>query len=524
MAKPDRPRKRFWLLDETMSLLSVIFSAAEMLLSFSDVWLWIIIGTLIGVWIGAIPGVSAVTALSVLLIPSTYLEPIVGIAFLTAIYCGSLMGGSISATLLNVPGTPGAVATCFDAFPMTKRGEHHEALGLSLISSTFGCLISWILVLCMFGPITGIVLKFGPAEMLMVVVFALTMMGVAGVGMRKTLIGATFGMLLAAVGSSAYGYARANLGMAALIEGINSVPFIIGMFAVSELFFILEKNTIVEGGKVAKKGIKASAKGVLHGFQLFFSHKITMIRSAIVGMLVGLLPAAGSSVASVVCYGLAQNSSKEPETYGKGNPDGIVAAETANNAAEGGAIAVLMAFGIPGSGAAAILMSSFIMLGLTPGPSLIRDNAEFAYAVILVNIITGFLLLAVGFLFVLFFSGVVNVPPRILVPIVVLFTFFGSASVRGFTLECVLMVIFGAVGYFYRKGGYPVLSLVLGFILGSMLEGNLVRTLLLYQSNYLGVFSSKIVVFLIVCTVLMFFWPKAKKAFEMRRAEKNRKQ
>ena len=502
-----------------MTYFETILESFKMLSSW-EMLLWIAIGCLIGVWIGAIPGVSAVTALSVLLIPSTYLKPLTGIAFLTAIYCGSLMGGSISATLLNVPGTPGAVATCFDAFPMTKRGESHKALGLSLISSVVGCLISWILVLFLFRPITSIVLKFGPAEMLMVVIFALTMMGIAGVGMRKTLIGASFGMLLAAVGASTYGYTRANLNMSALIEGINSVPFIIGMFAVSELFFILEKGTIVEGGKIEKHSFKNTAKGVLSGFREYFRHIPTSLRSAVVGMLIGLLPAAGSSVSSVVCYGLAQNSSKDPDSYGKGNPDGIVAAETANNAAEGGALAVLMAFGIPGSGAAAILMSCFIMLGMTPGPSLIRDNASFAYSVILVNILTGLMLLAVGFLFVLLCSGVVNVPVRILVPMVLIFTFFGASSVRGFTLEGILMVIFGVVGYFYRKGGYPVLSLVLGFILGKMLEGNLIRTILLYSDDLGGLFSKPIVLILLGCTVLMFFWPKAKKTFSERKERK----
>lgn len=503
-----------------MSYIEIITSSLSMLLSWK-VLLWVVIGMVIGVWVGAIPGVSAVTALSVLLIPSTYLEPFVAIAFLTAIYCGTLMGGSISACLLNVPGTPGAVATCFDGFPMTKQGRCNEALGVSLISSVCGCFISWILVLALFIPITSIVLKFGPAEMLMVVVFALTMMGVAGVGLRKTLIGASFGMLLSAVGSSTYGYARANLGLSALVEGINSVPFIIGMFAVSELFFILEKEFIVTGGKMEKQGIKESALQILTGFKLFARHKMTCLRSGVVGMLIGLLPAAGSSVSSVVCYGMAKNNSPNRDNFGNGEPEGIVAAETGNNAAEGGALATLLAFGIPGSGAAAILMSSFIMIGMTPGPSLLRDNADFAYAVILVNIGAGLVLLAAGFLFVLFCSGVVNVPSRILVPAIMIFTFFGAVSVRGFVLEGVLLVIFGVIGYFYRKGGYPILSLVLGFILGDMLEGNLIRTMLLYAGNYLSVFSSTIVLILVVCTVLMFFWPRAKAAYLARKKDKH---
>lgn len=465
-----------------METTEAIISAANMLIDWGTL-LYIILGLGFGVLMGAIPGVSGMIALSIMLIPSFYLSPIEAIVFLTSIYTGSIYGGGITAVLLNIPGAPGAVATGFDGYEMTKAGRHNEALGIGLMASAVGCFAGYFLVLLLFMPIARLVFMFGPSEMLMVVVFALSVIGLIKGELIKTFVAGIFGLLIGTVGASPYGYIRGVFGIKALYEGFPLVPAILGMLAVTELFNMVEKEFIVTDGDIkSKKDIKR----VLAGMKSYFIYKLTAIKSIIIGLIIGLLPAAGSTVASMIGYGIAKKSSPRSGSFGKGEPEGIVAAETANNASEGGAIATMMAFGIPGSGVAAVLMAAFMIHGMSPGPYLIRENMDFAYAVVLANLLQGVMLVIVGLIFIYYFSNVVFVPTRFLVPVITIFAVLGALSLRGLVFDAVLLLIFGALGYLFRKFDYPILALILGFVLGRMLESEIIRTHLLFRGKYLS--------------------------------------
>ncbi|MCJ7829889.1 MAG: tripartite tricarboxylate transporter permease, partial [Desulfobacterales bacterium] len=324
-----------------MEFVEHVLNAARMLLAW-DIPLWVLAGLCIGITLGALPGVSGVLAITLLLGPSYYMEPLQAIVFLTAIYTGSVYGGGISAILLNIPGTPAAIATGFDGYAMTKAGKHNQALGLSIISSAVGCFISYLIVLFLFMPLGKIVLKFGPPEMLMVVIFAMTSIGAVRGEVLLTLLFGMFGILVGTIGASPYGSARGIFGQDALYEGIPLIPALLGMLAVSELLIMMERQYVIDEGAAPRQNLGEIVRGMAGAFR----YKRDMLRSALVGTVVGLMPAAGSTIASMVSYGMARRASQTPEKFGQGEPVGVVAAETANNASEGGAVATMMLLGI----------------------------------------------------------------------------------------------------------------------------------------------------------------------------------
>jgi len=479
----------------------IFTSAINMLLDW-NVFLYLLLGLIAGIWIGAIPGVSGMLAISIMLIPSYYLSPIEAIIFLESIYTGAIYGGGITAVLLNVPGAPGAVATGFDGYEMTKSGHHNEALGIGLMASVVGCFFGYLLIIFLFIPLANLVVRFGPSEMLMVVLFALTVIGLVRGGIIKTLLIGFLGLLIGTIGASPFGMPRGTFGIDALYEGIPLVPAILGMLAVSELFFMIEKELIVSTSE-RKKDVKLIFKGAWS----YFKYKTTTVRSLIIGVIIGLLPAAGSTIASTVSYGQARSASRHPDTFGKGNPEGVAAAETANNSSEGGAMATMMAFGVPGSGATAILMAAFMIHGMNPGPYLVKDHMDFAYAIFVANLFEALFLGLIGLAFIYYLSRVVFVPTRILVPAITIIAVLGSLALRGLIIDVVVLLAFGILGYMCRKFGYPILSLVLGFMLGGLVDGEFVRTYLLFKGKYLTIFQRPIVVTLLCLTILSVMWP-----------------
>lgn len=490
-----------------MGFEEAVLSALYMLANW-NILFYIVLGMTIGIVLGSMPGVSGIIALGVMLVPSYYMPPIIAVTFLTSIHTGSIYGGGITAILLNIPGAPGAVATVFDGYPMTQKGLYNEALGLGLLSSAIGCFFGYFIVFLFFVPVTQLVLRFGPSEMLMVIIFAVTIVGVARGSINKSIIIGFFGLLLATVGASPYGRMRGTFGIYQLYEGIPLVPAILGLLAVSELFRMIDQEYIV-----SKKGIesKRDLRKIFLGMKLYFKNPLLIFRSGIIGTLVGLMPAAGSTVGSMVGYGMAKRSSKHPEMFGKGAPEGIASAETANNASEGGAMAIMMAFGIPGGAGSAVLMSAFMLHGLNPGPYLVRNNLDFAYAVIFVNLIQALMLLLIGLIFIYYFSNIIFVPTKILVPSIIVFAVLGTLGIRGFIEDTFILIICGLLGYGCKKLDYPILSLVLGFMLGGMMEGDFVRTLIIFEGRYLDILSRPIVLILFIITLLSIIIPHLKK-------------
>ncbi|GAB3797610.1 tripartite tricarboxylate transporter permease [Virgibacillus kimchii] len=478
------------------------FAGIDLLLSFNVV-LYIILGLIVGIVLGALPGVSGVMGIAIML-PLTYqMVPIDALMFLTGIFTGSVYASGVTAILLNIPGGPGAVATTFDGYGMTRKGRQNEALGIGLGASVLGAFLSYIVVLLFIQPLGQLVLQFGAPEMLMLTVFAFSVIGAVQGNFIKVLISGVVGLMIGTIGATAFGNARGTFGQATLYEGIEIVPAIMGLLAVSELFFLISRKMIVDDATKVQKNFKDILRGLIYPFK----DKINSLRSMVIGLFVGLMPAAGGTVAAIMSYGQAQVYSKNRKNFGKGEPSGVVAAETANSSSEGGSMTTMMTFGIPGSSVTAVLMAGFMIHGLTPGPYLIRDNMDMAYAVIIGNIIQMFFLLILGLIFVWYFSRIVLIPSRLLIPIIAVLAVLGSLSIRGVYIDAVLILIFAFLGFIMRKLDYPIIALLLGLILGGIADGELTRTMIMYNGRYLEILERPIVLIMIGLTILMLFVP-----------------
>lgn len=486
-----------------MQMTDSLLSALQMLFTW-DLPLWISSGLIIGIFLGALPGVSGVLAITLLLGPSYYMPALQAIIFLTAIYTGSVYGGGISAILLNIPGTPAAIASGFDGYPMTQKGRHNEALGLSIVSSAVGCFLSYFIVLIFFLPIGKLVLKFGPAEMLMVVIFAITSIGMVRGKIIETAMLGLFGIIMGTVGSSPYGHARGTFGQDALFDGIPLIPALLGLLAVSELFIMIERQSIIEDGirPVQKLG------EILKGMRLALRYPKTLLRSSLIGIGIGLMPAAGSTIAAMVSYGIAKRTDETNEQFGAGEPAGVIAAEAANNASEGGAVATMMLLGIPGSVTTALLIAAFMIHGMSPGPFLVREHLDFAYAVIISQFLQAAGLVIVATLFVNYFARLIYLPFRILVPAVLILAVAGALAPRSLVIDTAIMVLFAGFGLVLKKLDYPVISFILGFILGGLVDREFLKCFLLFGDDPTILFTRPAFDVLLAMTLLSIAWPK----------------
>ncbi|MGQ9696091.1 MAG: tripartite tricarboxylate transporter permease [Thermodesulfobacteriota bacterium] len=492
-----------------MELVTHLAQALNLLLSWGTIY-WTILGLAIGIVLGSLPGVSGVLAITLLLGPSYYMDPLHAIIFFTAIYTGSIYGGGITAILLNIPGTPAAIATGFDGYEMTKLGRHNQALGLGIISSVMGVFFSYLMVLFFFFPLGKIVLKFGPAEMVMVVIFAMTSIGAVRGEIMATLLFGMLGIMVGTIGSSAYGSARGNFGIDALYEGIPIIPALLGMLAVSELMIMLERPYVLKDSMRPKQKLKE----IIRGMASAIAYKGTVLRGVITGTVIGLMPAAGSTIASMVSYGMAKRASPKPESFGQGNPEGVIAAETANNASEGGAVATMMLLGIPGSVTTALLIAAFMIHGMSPGPFLIREHLDFAYAVILIQFFQAGCLLFLATIFVNYFARIVYLPTATLVPGILILAVVGALAPRGLLVDVVVMLLFAALGYFMKKLEYPLMGFILGFILGGMFDRELIKAILLFEEDLGALWKRPAFLILVIITVLSIIWPKISAKFK----------
>ncbi|GAK14686.1 tripartite tricarboxylate transporter permease [Geomicrobium sp. JCM 19039] len=446
------------------------------------------------------------------------MQPLDAIMFLSGMFTGSVYAGGITAVMLNIPGSPGAVATTLDGYPMTKQGRQNEALGAGLMSSVIGCLASYLVVFFIIQSMGNFVLLFQAPEMLMLAVFALSIISMIKGNLSKSLIAGFLGLLLGSIGATAYGRERGTFGQIELYEGIQIVPALMGLLAISELFYLVQQKFIVGDNTTH---IQRSFKDFVKGCMLVIKQKINTIRSIIIGIFIGVLPAAGATVASLVSYSQAQTFSKNKENFGKGEDSGLIAAETANSSSEGGGMATMLTFGIPGGSATAVLMAAFMIHGLTPGPYLIRDHMDMTYAVIIGNIIQAFLLLFIGFIFVWYFSKLVLAPARLIIPIVAIFSLLGAFSVRGIYLDVVLTLGFAVLALVMRKLDYPLIAVLLGLILGATIDGEMTRTLLIYEGQYLSLLERPIFTTMFIITIILFTLPWVQKRWAKRKQKRN---
>lgn len=447
--------------------------AIDLLFSSFAPWMVVLPGLIIGLVFGSVPGLQISMAMAIFLPITLHMDFVMSMLFLTAIFTGGSFGGGVTAILMNIPGTSSALSTAFDGYPMARQGKHNEALGLALGSSTFGCGLGYIVLFCLIQPISIMVLKLGPAEMFAVTVWGLTLIAsLRGDHMSKGIVSGIFGLLLGTVGYNDLGIARGTMDIDILLDGIPAVPAMMGMFAASELFNLLNAKFIVED----EEQRKVSIPKVISGFKKALRHPVINTRGSLIGIIIGAVPGVGSSVSNLLSYMETKRRDKDPDSYGKGNPKGVMASESANSSSEAGSMATLLALGIPGGGATAVMLAVFAMNNITGGPTFIREQTDVVYAIIFANFGQVFLLAFIGLLLIPLLAAVVKVPVRLLVPAVMTLAIFGSYGLTGSMSGPYTVLAFSILGYFMKKYNYSVPGLVIGILLGKMAESELLHS------------------------------------------------
>ena len=447
------------------------FAAIEMLFSSASPWLIVIPGILIGLIFGAIPGLQISTAMAIFLPMTLYMDFMQAMLFLTAIFTGGSFGGSIPAILMNIPGTSSAIATSFDGYPMTQQGQHNIALGLALCASCVGVLVGYSILFLLIGSIAEIVLKIGPAEMTVVIFWGITLIGtLSSTGLLKGIIAGLVGLLIGTIGYSEAGVTRGTLGITHLLDGVSVIPAMIGMFAASELFRLANTQYLIKDSAARK----VSLPQILVGFRQALAHPWIVLRGSLIGVFVGAVPGVGSSVANLLSYMVTKRSASNPDSFGKGNPAGVIASESANSTSEAGSMATLLALGIPGGGATAVMLAAFLMHNITGGPQFIREETDVVYAIIIANFGQAILLIGFGLLLIPLLANVIKVPMTYLVPSVLTMAVFGAFGLTGDMSGPITVLIFSILGFIFKRYGYSVPAAVIGIMLGGMAEDSMI--------------------------------------------------
>jgi putative tricarboxylic transport membrane protein len=447
--------------------------ALALLGSSPEAWIWVIPGLIVGLVFGAMPGISITMAMAIFLPMTLYMEFLPAIIFLTSIYTGAGFGGSVPAILMNIPGTSSALSTTFDGYPMARAGRHNEALGLALASSVLGAMASYVLLLIIIAPVSRIVLRMGPLELFFVAVWGLMLLGsLAGRSMVRGLLAGVFGVLLGTVGMNTAGHIRGTMGIPWLLDGVPAIPAMMGLLAASQLLNLVNTRYLIE--EEADRSI--SFARIIGGMRNTLEYPVILLRGSTIGALIGTVPGVGSSISNLISYSEARRTAADPESFGKGDPRGVIAAESANSSSEGGAMATMLALGIPGGGATAILLAAFAMHNVTGGPRFIAENRDIVYAIIFNNFAQCVLLMIVGLGFVYLAGYVVRVPLRFLIPSVLVVSTFGAYAITGSEAGPLTLFLFAVLGWGMLRYDYPVAATVVGLLLGRLLESNLLRT------------------------------------------------
>ncbi len=476
-------------------------AAASGLSLLADMAAWSVVppGLLIGLIFGAVPGLSTSIAMAIFLPATLYREFLPAIMFLTAIFTGGGYGGAVPAILMNIPGTSSAVATAFDGYPMAQQGRHSEALGLGLAASVFGTFVGYMFLLLTVDFIAEWVLRLGPTEMLVVAIWGLTLIAVLNsASLGKGLAAGVLGLLVSTVGYSDAGQMRRTFGSMYLLDGVPAIPALIGLFAASELFNLIGRDYIVRDETLRK----ASLARILAGMRETVRHPFGIIRGSLLGVSIGAVPGVGSSIANLAAYAIAKRRAPDPDSFGKRNPAGVVASEAANSSSEGGSMVSLLALGLPGGAGTAVLLGAFAIHNVNGGPRFISEHKDIVYALIFGNMAQALMLLVVGLFFVFFAAWIVKVPLRYLTPLVMVLSIAGAYAITSSMVGPVTVVASGIVGWLMRRYGFPVAATVVGLLVGSMAEGELVRSYQLSGGNPAFVLDRPITLVLIALLVL----------------------
>jgi putative tricarboxylic transport membrane protein len=456
--------------------------------------------TVLGIVIGVLPGLGSTTGAALLLPFTLTMEPVHAIAVLATIYVAATFAGSITAILINTPGTSAAAATTFDGYPLAQKGEAGRALGIAVVSSTIGGIFS-VLVLCLAAPMLArVAYEFRPPEYFALTIFGLSMLASVGSGGAvRNLIGGVFGVWLATIGAERVtSIERFMFGNYELYEGLSFVPVMIGLFAISELLVQSKKaHVVVE--VITLKAVKLPTK------EEYKKIWRTIARSSGIGTFIGILPAEGATVASMIGYSEARRWSKNKEEFGKGAIEGIAGAEAANNAATGGAMVPTMVLGIPGSGTTAIILVGLMVHGLRPGPYLFTEQVTTVYQIFGAMLVANLLFLAMGLYFAKLFARISLIPTSLLWPIVFALSVIGAYSLSASLLDVWIALTFGVVGFFARRHGFSVAPIAVGLILGHMVEANLQNSLKMFDGAWWLIFTQPLALLFLVLSFLGLF-------------------
>lgn len=481
--------------------LSAVFSPFS---NFVMVVLAIVLGTIFG----ALPGVSATMAVALGLTFTYTMSPVTAIVFLTAVYCSSITGGSITAILFKIPGVPSSAPTTFDGYPMAQRGEAGKALGVALLASAIGGLFSAVVMFALSSPLAKAALAFGEGDL-----FAVTFMGLSILvvldteHILTTIISGLIGLLLACVGQDPqFAVTRLTYGSNQLLAGVEMIPVLIGLFAVTEVL----QQTNAKRRLTADDGVgnKGHVNTKMPTMKELWSIKWVMLRCSLVGTIIGILPGAGATIASFMCYTMENKLSKYPEKFGTGIIDGIAASETANNAATGGAMVPLLSLGIPGGNAAAVMASALALKGVQMGPLLLKNQPEFLSATFITMIVTNILMVIIAIGIAKVFAQILAVPYSYLGPIILMLALIGSYADQMSIMDVRIMVLCGILGVIVKACHLNSAAIVLGLVLGGMCESHFSRAYLMARGNIgAALFGTPISIVVMTACILMLLSP-----------------
>lgn len=455
-----------------------------------------------GLFFAALPGINMVTLGAIILPFTVYLDATHAIMIYGVIYVSGTYGGAVMAILFNIPGSAENAPTAFDGYPLTQQGKSGLAIGAAIVSSSLGGIFS-TLVMMFSAPIIGrwAIHAFGPPEM-----FALIFLGLnvaASVGAEtfwKGWLSVLAGLLLSCVGTDpAGGLPRFNFGTYYLLAGIHFIPLILGFFAISEVFAQAEKMVTLKY-KAPKVGLEFPS------FKVFWNMKVCIVRSWILGFFAGVLPGIGATLAAFLSYNEAKRWSKHPERFGKGELEGVVASESANNAATGGAMIPLLALGLPGGAITAMMISVFMIHGMEPGPLIMVRAHELVWVLFVAMFVANVLIFILGYLETKTIVNLLKIPFRILCPIIFILSTIGSYALRNTLMDVWVMILAGIAGYFLRKSGYSVAGIILGVILGKIGESAFVKAIIIIDYNWLGFFTRPVSAIFMIGGIMTLAW------------------
>ena len=461
----------------------------------------ILLGTSLGIFVGAVPGLTG-TMLIALTLPLTYgANPQYALTLLISVYVGAVSGGMITSILLRMPGTPASIVTTFDGYPMAQKGNAERALGLGVMASFCGGIISWVFLVMLARPIALLSTKFGPFEYFSLVMMALVLIAsIGGKSITRSLCSGFLGILLSMPGIAvATGQARLTFGIQELIDGFKLLPVLIGLFAVNQIF-----RDILDIKDESKMEV-IETKGVALRFKDLVDHGFNMVRSSVIGTWIGLLPGIGANIGSVTAYTVAKSSSKQPEKFGTGHDEGVVAGEAANNATIGGALIPLISMGLPGSVVEAVLLGALVIHGLQPGPRLFEEHPVMVYTIMGAMLLANIAMVVIMRYSMRGLAKISKIPRAYMLPVILVFCVIGSFALSNRLFDVWVMLGFGALGFILESNRIPLAPFVIGFVLGPIAEENLTSGLISSNGSWLPLVNRPIpLIFLLVALIMLF--------------------